>query len=171
MLQTASTRNDGFTLIELSMVLVIIGLVMGGFLNLITISMANRQTADLNAAVESAKISAVLLAINNKEVTLVCVAGPPGCIATGCAGSTPCASFSNKYNIPSEVAVSNDPWGNPLIYSQQQPSVMASTAPDAEIFTVVSSGPDGVANTGDDFTRIVNANQFLALIAKTGLGG
>lgn len=170
MLQFTRARNRGFTLIEISIVLLIIGIVMSGFLMIATASIANRHTADLNTALEAAKVTAVLTAINNKEVARICVSGPLGCDDTGCTASpsSPCATYSSLYNVPSTIPAANDPWGRPLSYTRQQPTVTSSLSPTAPVFTVTSFGADGLIGS-DDISRTVTASEFISIVTKMGL--
>lgn len=163
-------KQNGFTLIEMAIVMVIIAILMSGAMKLTTAYMAGRQNSTLNAAVEAAKADAAMWAANNKAVTLVCVAGPAGCPSDGCA--TGCSTYPVSYSLVlDDPAEHMDPWGVPVRYIQHESLVTATTDPTDRVFSVISAGPDSIADTGDDLEREVTASEVLSLIAKMGIGG
>jgi prepilin-type N-terminal cleavage/methylation domain-containing protein len=163
-------KQNGFTLIEMAIALVIMSVIMSGAMTLATSAMQARQNSTLNAAVEAAKADAVLLAASNKEIERVCVDGPSGCENTGCGSS--CSTYPAQYPLdPDSTTTHLDPWDMPVRYVRGAAAVTVVSDPDEVAFTIISSGPDGIADTGDDLEREVTASDVLALIAKMGIGG
>lgn len=163
-------RQIGFTLIEMAIALVIMGVILSGAMTLASSAIQSRQTSSLNSAVTAAKSAAVLAAINAREIEEVCVAGPAGCATSAtCAGQ--CAVYSSKYPVPDLVTVGEDPWGRPLTYTPIALEVNSLTLPTDPIFEVASDGPDGASDTGDEFVHEVTGEEFISIVIKSGLGG
>ena len=120
-------RRGGFTLVELLVVLVILGLVMGlvGPRVLGYLSSSRERTAHLQ--IESFKSALDLFYLdfgrypNNSE-------GLDALVKRPASGATWAGPYLKQANVP------NDPWGNPYEYH-----VPGKTAP----FAINSLGPDG----------------------------
>jgi prepilin-type N-terminal cleavage/methylation domain-containing protein len=163
-------KQNGFTLIEMAIALVIMGVILSGAMKLATANLAGRQNATLNASVEAATIDAVLLAARNKQIERVCVDGPSGCDNNGCGSS--CSTYPTKYLLEDDSTTGHlDPWDMPVRYVRYAGSVTVASDPDEIAFVIISDGPDSIAGTGDDLEREVTASEVLALIAKMGIGG
>lgn len=162
---------QGFTLIELSIVMVIIAIAMSGFMRLATVAAASRQNSDLFSAIESAKFQIILESANQRTVELMCVSSGSSCpVSADCAASDPCATYVTSYNLPADRTIGEDPWGRPLEYAGFGSPVVPPINPDTVVFTLTSGGED-VALAEDDFQASVTAGEMLSLIAKMGLGG
>jgi prepilin-type N-terminal cleavage/methylation domain-containing protein len=163
-------KNKGFTLIEVALVLLVGGIVMSGFLNLLTTATANRQTAVQREAVDTVKANAILQAVNAKTTTSVC--GGSGC--TGLLNTLDCPlplgscrMLVSTYAVPATTTAVNDFWGNPLVYTRVTASVTSTTPPATVVFTVTSRGSDAIVSADDQVTS-VNAGEFMARISRMG---
>lgn len=168
----APRKQSGFSLIELSIVLLIVGMLMSGFLSLSSSAIQGRQNAAQREIIDGVKTDAILQAINSKSAETICIPGScSGVLASDCIGDPrgPCRDFSYTYAIPNTVAGANDAWGNPVTYTRTEPAVTSTTPPSTLVFSIRSNGPDATNNTADDLVYVVTASELLARIARMGL--
>ncbi|MGE0080944.1 MAG: type II secretion system protein [Thiohalomonadaceae bacterium] len=158
------TRQGGFSLLELAVVLVILGLVMGGLLTPLGTSMEQRRVAATDAALSLAHEALLGFAL---------VQGRLPCADQDGDGSEDCPA-SGEGDLPWRTlglthARGRDAWGNPLRYRPDGAFAGASLAdppdtvdglrvqeadgtpltagnPDAPVAVVFAPGPDGSGN-------------------------
>jgi prepilin-type N-terminal cleavage/methylation domain-containing protein len=164
--------RNGFTLIELALVLLVGTIVLSGLMNLLQVHTANRLTQIQNEAVDTASTTVALSALKSKTTATTCVAGSCSWIIgiVGCINvMTPCPVYVFTYPIPATIAVPTDYWGNPFTYTRNATSVSTNSVATASVFTLVSRGPDATAGTSDDLTYAVTTAEFLGRISRMGL--
>lgn len=157
-------------MIEVALVLLVGGLVLSGFLNLLATTTANRQTAVQRESVDAMKANVILQAVNAKTTTSVC--GGSGC--TGLLNTLDCPipvgscrMLVSTYAVPATTTTVSDFWGNALVYTRVTASVTSTTPPTTVVFTVTSRGSDAVASADDQVTS-VDAGEFMARISRMG---
>lgn len=155
-------RQEGFTLLEMTMVLIVVGLIIGfGF----TAWMSMKSSQQISAAKTTLRTGSECLVsyvLHSERI-------PPQ------------TYFSGNCSIA-------DPWGNSLLYENSGDNVSVDAIiaktfrdnsgdfPDAA-WLVVSKGPDGVRNysstptlwdcsNGDDLCQIMTKNNLLYEIAQ-----
>ena len=169
-------RNRGFTMIELAVVILIGGIVLGGLLNILQTSIQTRTNQINYEASEVMKTSAVMESIKGRAITSTCVAGTCSAVFTllgTCLAATPCPTYTSSYPVPAAASVvaQRDFWGNLMTYTPNAavPSVSSSTPPATTVFTLRSNGPDTVVGGSDDISYVVTAAEFIARVSRTGL--
>ncbi len=125
------SRNHGFTLVEMAMVLLIIGLLLGGLLPTISSQVEQRRVTDTNKQLDEVREALLGFAIANGR--LPCPAAPN---ATGvesfAAGHSAtdgqCSNFYDGFVPASTLGLAGtdsagyavDPWGNRIRYAATQ---------------------------------------------------
>lgn len=116
-------RNDGFSLIEMSVVMLILGLLLSGLFVALGDSTSNRRHSDANNEVES--IVEAIYGYAQTVGRLPCPAIPNSAGIEDPAGGGDCTSFHGfvpavTLGIQGATDANNlllDPWGNPYRYS------------------------------------------------------
>ena len=166
----------GFSMIEAAIVILIGGIVMAGFLQVLSANTQVRMTQINYQASEAMTTAAIMESIKGRAVTSTCVAGTCSAIFTllgTCLAATPCPTYTSSYPVPAAASVvaQKDFWGNAMTYTPNAavPSVSSSTPPATTVFTLRSIGPDTVSGNTDDITYVVTAAEFIARVSRTGL--
>lgn len=166
--------NKGFSLVEMALVLLVGTIVLSGLMPLLQTMMTTRQNQIQTEAVESAKTTAILSAINAKTVATQCVPGTcSGLVTTvDCAltiATAPCSVVVYTYPIPATITAAKDFWGNDMTYTRNTNTVTYTTPPATTVFTLVSKGSDTIAGNSDDLTYAVTAAEFFSRVSRMGL--
>lgn len=134
-------KRAGFTLIEMMLVIVIIGLLVTAVGINITKQSKSAKVGTAQAQIAHYKLSLSAYNLDNgvfptSEQGMAALLAPP---------ATP--PVPTKWHGPylDPAVIRDDPWGRPYVYV-----CPAQQNPDAEGFDLYSLGPDGQANTADD---------------------
>jgi len=166
------SRPNGFTMIEMALVILVGSIVMSGLLQILSTSTQTRMNQINTESAETMKTAVVIDAIKNRSVSSSCVAGSCNVVFTilgVCVAATPCPSYSASYPLPAAVTASKDFWGNNMTYTRLVTPVSSSTPATTVVFSVKSKGPDATDSTSDDITYSVTAAEFIARVSRTGL--
>jgi len=168
--------KQGFTLIELSIVLLVLGLILGGLLMPLTEQMHNSRVKESTAALDEAKQALLGFALANKR--LPC----PDSDADGLENTPPCNNVEGLLPWASLGLDYGDAWRRPIRYRAddnftqaagiadpadtgsglrlQDRSGAAFTAADPEALAAVlfSCGDNGKPDNGNDADSTVNAD-------------
>lgn len=151
----------GFTLLEMSIVLLIIALMLGGALTLFKVSIDRTSTKDTDAKL--AVLQQALLDYRRAYGRLPCPAnitlaptsanfGVEAANGGVCFGGTPAANFTNIMNaiggmvptktlgLPDDAAI--DSWGRKILYAVDNRTTDSNPRPFTSISSPVSSLPD-----------------------------
>ena len=109
---------SGFTLLEMTVVMVIVGLMLGGLM--VSLSQMNENTRRSDAKAQLAEVEEALYGFAQTRGRLPCPAIPSSAGAEVCAagqhGFVPAAMLGLKGPVNADGLLL-DPWGNPLRYS------------------------------------------------------
>lgn len=162
-------------MIEMALVILISGIILSGFLQILNANIQTRMNQLNLEASETMKTSAVVLAIKGRTISSQCVAGTCSVVFTllgTCVAAAPCPSYTASYPVPAAaaIAVQNDAWGAAMTYTAGAHASVSSATPGTDtVFTIASKGPDTAAGTTDDITYTVTVNEFIARISRSGL--
>ncbi|MHB1618993.1 MAG: prepilin-type N-terminal cleavage/methylation domain-containing protein [Sulfuricella sp.] len=162
------TYRAGFTLVEMAIVLVIVGLLLGGLLMPLSAQVEQRRISETQKALDEIKEALLGFAIANKH--LPCPADPT--LASGAPGAGQARAFAagactggNSGVLPwATLGVSEtDAWGNRYTYH-----VAAVFADPATFFTLGSTG-DSIIRVTSGGTTVASA--IPAVIVSHGKNG
>jgi len=181
-IQLKKQGYSGFTLVEMSVVLVIIGLIIGGLFTTLSAQVAQKNLSETRATIDSVKEALLGYAMANGRFPCPAVAPAAGVtaveafVAGGSATNGTCANFFNGYVPSVTLGMSStdttgyvlDGWNNPIRYAV---SNLSDDANVTNIFTK-SSG----MKTANSATCSPNcgmtwiANQTLLSVCSTATG-
>lgn len=179
-------RMKGFSLVEMAVVLVIIGLMLGGILMPLSTQMDQKKLIETRITLENAREALLGYAMANGRFP--CPAAPPGTgvtavesfATTPSAGNTTngiCTGFFNGYlpGVTLGLTPTNstgyivDAWNNPIRYAISNALDPNAVVPPAHIFTAFSLAPAtaaGMKNAGMTYI----ASQNLLYVCASGSG-
>ncbi|HEY8095242.1 MAG TPA: type II secretion system protein [Methylobacter sp.] len=122
------TRLKGFTLVEMAIVLVIVGLILGGIMMPLSVQMDQHNATSTRATIANVQEALIGYAMANGRFPCPAVAGATGveAFAAGGAGTGICANLVNAGFVPGVtlgVSPTNangyvvDGWNNPIRYA------------------------------------------------------
>ncbi len=161
----ASIRQQGFSLVELSIVLVIVALLSGGLI--FTLSGQQDQLQAKDAQRQLATIQEALLgyAMTNGRLPCPAPAGlPTGNAAAGLAPAPPCTGNA-QYGVIPWVTLGLpeiDPWGNRFTYFASQKFTAAPTGSAQASFTLTTGSPNAVPADNAGTANVVNGGASVA---------
>lgn len=177
------THLHGFTLIELAMVLMIVGLLLGGLLVPLSAQMDQRRVTDTQKSLEEIKEALVGYAVINGQ--LPCPAAPTiatGQANAGVARTPPCTSGNATGVLPWATlgVAETDAWGNRFTYrvtsdfadaigSPTYGGCTPATTPTQASFALCSNGSYTVLSAASGGTNI--ATNVPAIIISHGKNG
>ena len=176
---------SGFTLVEMAMVLVIVGLLLGGMMPVLSAQMESRRINETRASMEEIQGALAGFAIANGR--LPCPADPA--IATGQAGAgaertPPCTNSNSTGVLPwATLGVDEtDAWGNRYTYrvssdfadtvgSATYGGCTPSPAPTLSTFALCSSGTLDVRSAASGGTSVaINVPAVIVSHGKNAAG-
>ena len=169
-------RHQGFTLVELSIVLVIIALISSGLMFSLSGQQDQLQTKD--AQKQLATIQEALLGYAMTNGRLPCPAPailPSGNANAGLAPAPPCTGTA-QYGVIPWVTLGlpeTDPWGNRFTYFVSQKFTAALTGSAQASFTLTTGSPNAVPADNAGTANILNnginiASDLPAVIVSHG---
>lgn len=192
MLTNKFKKESGFTLIEIAVVLVLVGLILGSFIGSLTSRI--ETTRRDNTANQLEEIKSIILGFASARGRLPCPAMASSTgneqPVSGSNAGTPCTlqhgfipgktlGISGSYNLDNLLV---DSWGNPIRYSvtttlsnafTNSPGIssisgigIANLTPDLTICTAFSTAPAGCTSTAQ--TLVNNAPFVILSLGKDG---
>lgn len=167
--------QTGFTLVEMAIVLLIVGLLLGGLLPTISGQVENRRITETNAQLQQIKEALIGYAIINGRLPCPAIAGSNG-VEDPSSGSGVCTSFTPASNTtnPSDnylpavtlglsgtdsSGLLEDAWGNPIRYS------ITSSNSTSPAYSRVFTTSNGMNTVGISNLTSANLNPNL-LVCK-----
>lgn len=168
-------KNAGFTLIEIAVVLVIVGLLLGGLLMPLTMQIEQRNITDSNRAMEAARDAMIGFAMRNTPPFLPCPdktgAAGPGTANDGIEDRNGAACVTQEGNVP-WVTLGTSPedgWTRRLRYR------VTAAYSNSGGFTLASAGDITIQTRNGAGQPLVNLAQNVPLViishGPNGLGG
>lgn len=191
-----TTGNSGFTLVEMAIVMVIVGLMLGGLM--MSLSQTTENTRRSDAQIQLAEIVEALYGYAQANGRLPCPATPTsngaeqpagGGVCTRQHGFVPSATLGLKGAVNSDGLLL-DPWNNPFRYSvttsntsafttvnRMQTTTMASLTPDLRVCReaacvnlISSTIPVVILSMGKNWASFTSADE-VANAGETTMGG
>lgn len=175
-------RTTGFTLIEMAMVLLIVGLLLGGLLVPLTAQMEQRNISDTQKALSEIKEAITGYALANGQLPCPAVpTTPTGQASAGIARTPPCTGANSTGVLPwATLGVSEtDAWGRRYTYrvtdyfadsiASATYGCVPSTPPSLSSFALCSSGTLNVLSAASGGVTI--AGNVPAIIISHGKNG
>lgn len=171
---------QGFTLVEMAVVLVIVGLVLGGLLLPLSAQLDQRNLSEGRKQIEEIKEALIGYALINGQ--LPCPADPAKATGTAGAGVVDCA-FSPAGVVPWVTLglKETDPWGRRFAYrvtSLFADNIAANTygcvpavPPASSSFALCSVGDMTVLNAAGGVNVALNVSAVVISYGKNGFGG
>jgi len=186
-----SNRKEGFTLVEIAIVLLIVGLLLGGLLPTISVQIERQRTSDTTKQLNEIKEALIGFAITNGR--LPCPASTTSNGAEDPAGGGNCASFLDGFVPAATLGLTGtdssgyaiDAWGNRIRYaatswdnaspavtdvytttSGMKTATISNLSPDLLVCST-STGISGTSCNGNSLT----SNGVPAIIFSTGKNG
>jgi len=185
---TSPNNNCGFTLIEMAMVLLIMGLALGGGISLLGNQIDAQKNKDTQKVLDDAKEALTGFAIANGR--LPCPAPATAVTGTALAGLEPspilaagCANLAGVLPWATLGVNETDAWGNRLTYRVTQEftrnglqvafascAVPPAPAPAKAVFALCSQGNMTVLSTGGGATLASTVPAVVVSHGKNGNG-
>lgn len=177
-------QQKGFTLVEMAMVLLIVGLLLGGLLVPLTAQMEQRNISDTQKALSEIKEAITGYALANGQLPCPAVPTiPTGQANAGIAQTPPCTGTNSTGVLPwATLGVSEtDAWGNRYLYrvtdyfadsiASATYGCAPSTPPSLSSFALCSSGTLNVLSAASGGTTIAgNVPVVIISHGKNGAG-
>lgn len=160
-----TTRHSGFSLVELSIVLVIIALISSGLIFSLTGQQDQLQTKD--AQKQLATIQEALLGYAMSNGRLPCPAPanlPSGNANAGLAPAPPCTGNA-QYGVLPWVTLGlpeTDPWGNRFTYFVSQKFTAALSGSAQASFTLTTGSPNATPADNAGTANAINGGANVA---------
>jgi prepilin-type N-terminal cleavage/methylation domain-containing protein len=148
-MQTITRNRSGFTLVEMAIVMVIVGLMLGGLM--LSLSQTTENTRRNDAQTQLAEIAEALYGYAQANGRLPCPATPAsngaelpagGGVCSRQHGFVPSATLGLKGGVNADGLLL-DPWSNPFRYSVTTSNTSAfTTANRMQIMTMAGLTPD-----------------------------
>ncbi len=147
--------QSGFTLIEIAIVLVIVGLLLGGVLTPFTAQKEQERRVDAFDYLDEARDALLGYAIVNNRLPCPDIDVPPDGMENNCTAGSGNFRAGTLPWVTLELEVAEDPWGDPIGYavnggfSDNTPFNLDTTGAGGGILRIFSAQPADCSLAGD----------------------
>ena len=164
-----SHRSLGFSLVELTIVLVIVGLLTGGLLLGIAAQRNAAETSEARRQLENINEALIGYAMANGRLPCPASATLPDSDANAGVAATPPCDNAAQHGVLPWVTLGvpqSDPWGNRFTYTASNAFTAAKAAEALASFTLASTGNANVKESASSAANI--ASELAAVVVSHG---